>query len=128
MAITHSTSTRNNLADQVDSDVNSGTTDAQGDFVLIGTGTTVLASITLQSPAFDSATGGSITLQGVPLTDTSANNSGTASSFEVQDKDNNVVFSGSVASTGSPDLTIDNDDINSGQSVKIDSLVYSAPQ
>lgn len=127
MAITHSTSTRNNLADQVDSDVNSGTVDAQGDFVLIGTGTTTLASISLQSPAFDAASGGSITLQGVPLTDTSADASGSASSFEVRDKDNSVVFSGSVDSTGSPDLTIDNTNINTGQSVKIDSLIYSAP-
>ena len=127
MAITHSTSTRNNLADQVDSDVNSGTVDTAGDFQLKSTGGSVLAEITLSDPAFSSAAGGSMSLNGVPLTDTSANNSGDAATFEVRNKDNSVVFSGSVDSTGTPDLTIDQKSINAGQSVKIDSLKYSAP-
>lgn len=127
MAITHSTSTRNNLADQIDTDVNGGTTDTAGDFQLIGTAATVLAEITLSDPAFGSATNGSMSLNGVPLTDTSANNSGSASSFKVRNKDNSTIYSGSVDSTGSPDLSIDNTNINSGQSVKIDSMTYSAP-
>lgn len=125
MSITHSTETRNAIADQVDSEVNTGTATA-GDFQIIGTGTTVLVEITLSDPAFDAASGGSITLQGVPLT-TTATAGGAASTFKIRDKDDSTIFSGSIDSTGSPDLTIDNKNINQSQSVKIDSLVYNAP-
>lgn len=126
MTISHSTSARNSLANEIDAQVNGGTQDPNGELAIMN-GATDLAVISLQSPAFDAASGGSITLQGVPLADTSANASGSATKFEVRDKDNSMVFSGSVVSTGTGDMTIDNADINSGQSVEITSLAYSAP-
>lgn len=125
MAITHSTAARNALADQIDTLLNSGTTDSAGDLV-IQDGTTDLVVITMQDPSFGSASTGTITLQGTPLSGTAAA-TGTADSFELRDKDNTAVVSGSVTgSGGGGDIELDNTAINSGQTVEITSLTYSA--
>lgn len=127
MAITHSTSARNSLADQIDSLVNTGATDAQGDLVIFDSGDSELVRFNLQDPAFGAASSGQITLQGTTLSAT-AGATGTADYFEVQDKDNSMVFTGSVTATGGGgDAEIDNTSISSGQTVNLTSGSYSAP-
>ena len=128
MAITHSTSARNALADTTDDQVNAGSTDSQGDLVIIdSTGPTDLITFNLQDPAFGAASSGTITLQGTPIS-TTAGADGTADTFEARDKDNNMVYTGSVSGTGGGgDLEIDNTDVNSGQSAELSSHSYTAP-
>jgi hypothetical protein len=117
---------RNTLADQVDSSINSGSTDAQGDFVILD-GATDLIEFNLQDPAFGNASSGQITLAGTPLS-TTADAGGTADTFEVRDKDNNMVYTGSVTATGGGgDIEIDNTNVNSGQSAELSSHSYTAP-
>lgn len=126
MAITHSTAARNSLADHIDSLVNTGGTDAQGDLVVFD-GATELVRFNLQDPAFSAASSGQITVNGTTLSAT-ASAGGTADSFEVQDKDNNRVFSGSVTATGGGgDAEIDNTSISNGQTVNLTSGSYTAP-
>lgn len=127
-AITHSTAARNSLADQIDTLVNAGTTDAQGDLVLIeSSGPTDLVEFNLQDPAFGSASTGTITLQGTPI-ETTADAAGTVDTFEVRDKDNNQIYTGSVTSTGGGgDLEMDNPTLTSGQTVSLESHSYSSP-
>lgn len=128
MAITHSTAVRNALADAIDDQVNAGTTDAQGDFVVQeSAGPTDLIEWNLQDPAFGAAASGQITLAGTTLT-TTADNTGTADQFEVRDKDNAMVYTGTVTATGGGgDVEIDNTSVSSGQSADLTSHTYTAP-
>lgn len=124
MAITHSTTARNALADQIDTLINGGT--GAGALVIIeSAGPTDLVSITLQDPAFGAAASGQITANGLPLTGT-AGASGTADQFEVRDGDGAVIFQGTVGQ-GSGDLSLDNTNIASGQDVTINTFTYTAP-
>ena len=127
MAISHATSARNALANTIDDQVNAGTTDAQGDFVVIeSSGPTDLIEFNLQDPAFGSASSGQITLAGTPIS-TTASTSGTADKFEVRDKDNAMVYDGTVTATGGGgDVQIDNTDVASGQSAELSSHAYTA--
>lgn len=128
MAISHSTAARNGMADSVDASVNTGTTDAGGDFVIIeSAGPTDLVSIILQDPAFGAAAAGVITLAGTPLSNT-AGATGTADTFEIRNRDNAVVIDGTVTATGGGgDVEIDNTSIASGQTVELTSLTWTAP-
>lgn len=92
--------------------------------VAIGTQTT-LAVINLSSTAFGAATTGtgsyiSATCAGVPLSDTDANATGTATWFRASNKSGTAVIDGSVG-TSSSDMIIDNTSIASGQTVKLNS-------
>ncbi|ULQ45880.1 hypothetical protein JN531_012295 [Flagellatimonas centrodinii] len=128
MAISHSNAARNAMADAVDAQVNTGSADASGDFVLIASGgPTDLVSIVLQDPAFGAAASGVITLAGTPLSNT-ASATGTTDTFEIRDKDNGVVIDGTVTATGGGgDVEIDNTSIASGQTVELSSLTWTAP-
>ena len=124
MAVTHGTATRNALADQVDTQVNTGVGTAALEILATST---VLVSFNLPNPAFGAASGGTITMSGLPLSNT-ASATGTANKFQVKDRDGTVVFDGSVTATGGGgDMTLDNTSINSGQTVQIDTFTYTAP-
>jgi hypothetical protein len=122
MAITHPTATRTAIADLIDDRVNGGA--GAGTLVILTSGDAVLASITLQDPAFGAGSNGEITLAGTPLEGT-ASGTGTAAKFEVRDSDATVIYTGSVATSGG-DLTIDNTSITSGQTVRVTSHSYTA--
>lgn len=126
MAITHATTMRNTLADAVDTAVNTGATDSYGDFVVMDDPSDII-SFTLQNPAFGAASSGTITLLGVPLSAT-ASGTGTADKFEVRDRNNAMVYTGTVTGTGGGgDVEIDNTSVTSGQSAELSSHTYSAP-
>lgn len=128
MAITHSTATRNAMGDAMGDQVDAGTTDAQGDFVLIeSSGPTDLVEINLQNPAFGSPSTGVKPLAGTPLENT-ASSSGTADTFEIRNRDNAAVIDGTVTGTGGGgDVEIDVTSISSGQTIELDSLTWTAP-
>ncbi len=127
MAITHSSTVRNALADLIDDRVNAGTLDTGGDFVVIdSSGPTDLISWELQDPAFGAASAGTITLAGVPLS-TTASATGTADEFEVRSRDNNVIYQGTVTATGGGgDVEINDASVTSGQSADLESHTYTA--
>lgn len=127
MAITHSSGTRDALANLIDDRVNAGSLDSGGDFVVIdSSGPTDLISWELQDPAFGAASSAVITLAGTPLS-TTASSSGTADEFEVRSRDNNVVYQGTVtAEGGGGDVEINDTDVSSGQSADLESHSYTA--
>lgn len=123
MAVTHGSATRDALANLVDDMCNAGAGAAK---LKIRASTTVLATITLADPAHGAASSGTIALAGLPKSDTSADNTGTADNFQVTDSDDNVIYAGSVGE-GAGDLSLDNTDINAGQTVTITAGGYTAP-
>lgn len=127
MSITHSTATRDAFANLVDDRVNAGSLDSGGDFVVIeSAGPTDLISWELQDPAFGAASSAVITLAGTPLS-TTASAGGTADEFEVRNRDNNVVYQGTVTATGGGgDVEINDTSVSSGQSADLESHSYTA--
>lgn len=93
---------------------------------------TLLAELTLSDPAFagatDGAPGGVATANSI-TDDSSADGTGTADWFRVLDSDNNAIIDGSAGEAAdSPDLTLDNKDINAGQTVSITSWTVTMPE
>lgn len=130
MALTHVTALRNAIADLVDTYINAGsgagklqlTTSADTNF------STLLAEITLSDPAFGAASAGVITLSGLPVSDASANNSGTAGLFRFVDSDNTEVLRGTVTlSGGGGDMILDTLSVTAGQSFTVSACTWTAP-
>ncbi len=125
MALTHVAALRNTLADAVDAAINAGTTDTEGDIILKASSTEIV-TIDFQDPAFGVASAGIITLAGVPL-NANAGDTGVVDNFEIRDRDNALVLSGTVTGTGGGgDIEMDNTSVTSGQNVEITSLTYAA--
>ena len=124
MAVTHGSATRDAIANLVDDQCNAGSGAAK--LKIRNAGNTVLATITLADPAHGASSGGTISLAGLPKSDTSADATGTAANFIVTDSEDNTVYAGSVGE-GSGDLSLDNTDINAGQTVTITAGGYTAP-
>ena len=125
MALTHSTVARDGISNGIDDPSNTGAGTA---ILIIKASSTALATINLQNPAFGASSTGVITLAGVPLSDASADATGTADGFDIEDRDGTVVLSGSVTGlSGGGDIELDNTSIVATQEVKITSLTYTAP-
>ena len=82
------------LADAVDTAVG-----AAGTLEFQTSGNAEVATLTLQNPAFDAATAGLITLEGVPLSDTDAS-AGTMAKFVLKNAGTTVVVTGTVGVSG----------------------------
>lgn len=124
MAITHPTAARNTLASAINTLVNAGS--AAGKLKILTSGDALLATITLNDPAFGSPSNGAIAAVTSPALSTTATGTGTAAKFTVTDSDDTVVYQGSVATSGG-DLTIDNTSIVTGQTVNVTAHSYTAP-
>ena len=124
MAITHTTTVRNALANLIDDQVNSGTTDANGDLVIMTSGDVEVATLALSNPAFGAASSGTITA--ASITDDTSATGGTAALFKFQNRDNTEVFRGSVGTSGA-DLNLSSTSIGAGDTVQVTSFTYSAP-
>lgn len=125
MAITHVTALRNTLANAAVDALDAAATAGK---LVIRDGTTVLATVVLDDPAFDAAAAGVAALAGVPLDEASVA-TGDADNFLATDGDDNLCWSGSVTATGGGgDLTLDTVTVSSiGQVVTITGLSYTAP-
>jgi len=115
------TATRNELADAFDTAVNTGSGTATA--VIETVGDVALATINLQNPAFGAASSGVITLAGVPLSDTSADSTGTAAQMSIYDRDGAKV----CESTEGSELTMSSTSITSGETVNLTSLTVTVP-
>lgn len=117
------TSLRNTLADAIDTAV--GTTGAAR--FQNGAQTATYATCNLSNPAFGTAATGVITLSSTP-TETSAS-AGTTTRLGFYDAvtAGNLVFTLSVNDTGTPDVTISNNQLSAGDQVEISSLTITVP-
>lgn len=85
----------------------------------------VLATLTLDTPAFEDTGNGVIDLP-APIVDASADDDGTAAHFRVVSASTTHVFEGTVGVSGSgADLIVDNTSFAAGQSFTISSLAIT---
>lgn len=130
MAITHVTAVRNSLAAIVSTAADAGVgaakiqiTKSAGSY----TAGNILAEITLSDPAFGAPSTGTITAAGLPVEDTTANNTGTAVEFRLVDSADTEVFHGTVTATGGGgDMEMSSTGITAGDAVRITSFTYTA--
>lgn len=118
MAITYATSLKQArmqaVIDAVDAGAGAGTLE-------IGTTgmASVLATFTLADPS-GTASGATLTWDFDPdISDTSADNTGTAAEARIKDSDSNVVVSGLTVGTSGTDIILDSTSITTGQTVTI---------
>lgn len=124
MAVTISTAARNAACDAIVDLVDGGSSDANGDLVLMTSGDVEVATLALSNPAFGAASSGAATAATIS-NDTSATG-GTVALFKVQDRDNVEIFRGTVGTTGSgADLEISTTIIGAGDIVAVTSLIFN---
>jgi len=125
---THETSTRNAIADVVVDRVDVGSTNAAGKIrVYTANHISLLAEIDMANPAFGPAVVGIAPALGLPLADSLADAPGSAAEFDAIDRDEDVVFSGTVGIDSSFDMTVPNTEVSLDDIIKIISLNYTAP-
>lgn len=125
MAVTHPSSMRNLIADQVTAQADVGTTNAILELQTAATSTAAL--LTMGTSAFGAAAAGVATAS--TITDDTNAIGGTATQAVIYSStENNEVLSCSVTSTGGGgDIELSSNVISSGQTVSITSLTYTAP-
>lgn len=126
MATTLSTTARNAACNATVDLVDAGS--GNGKIRLKSAGATVIAEIVLDKPAFGDASTGVATAAGtLDGAGVSAAGAGTdATTFDVTDSDNNVIWSGAVGS-GAGEIDLDNVNIADGQAVTLSSFTHTQP-
>lgn len=114
MAITYSTTVKNNRLTQVLNAIDGG---AGNGILVIGTTglATTLVSVTLAKPSA-TVSAGVLTFSGLPKSGT-ATGTGTAAEAKITDSTGTTVVSGLTVGTTSTDIIIDNTSITTGQTV-----------
>lgn len=127
MALTHTTAAKNAIADALVDLLDAGTTDANGDLVIMTSGDVEVATLPLSNPAFGNAASGQATANSI--TDDSSATGGVAALFKLQNRDNTEVVRGTVTgSGGGGDIELSGGTtIGAGSTVSMSSLTYSAP-
>jgi molybdopterin-binding protein len=114
---------RNVLADAIDTEINTGAGTAELHFET--SADAEVATIALQNPAFGPAATGVITLQGVPLSDTSATG-GTTTQASIYDRDATKQLEMTVGTSGTEIIISDNVILATDQ-VDLNSLTITVP-
>lgn len=126
MSITLTTSARNAAANAVVDLLDVGTTDANGDLVIMTSGDVEVATLGLSNPAFGAAATGVATASAI-TSDTSATG-GTAALHKMQNRDNTEVWRGTVTATGGGgDIELSSVSIGAGDTVAVSSYTYTQP-
>lgn len=118
-----STTLRNRAVDAYMGAINLGSTNTGGKIQVRTAGDVLLCVFDLPNPAFPSASSGSASANGLPISDTNAAGSGTASYYEVLDRDDNVCYRGQV----SGELTLSNTTITAGDTVNLTAWTHTHP-
>ena len=125
--VTHENATRNAIADAVVDRVDLGSTNASGKLrIYTANKVILLADLDLANPAFGDAAVGVASANSLPISDDFADGSGNAAVFDVLDRDENIVFSGTVG-TSDADMLVADTEIADDDIVKIISFDYTAP-
>lgn len=119
MAVTYSTTLKNTRLDAVDDAVNAGTGSGYIEIGTTGMAAT-LVTITLNDPAFNAASGGTLGLDATGLSNT-ATGTGTAAAARIRTSAAADVITGLSVGTGGADIILDSTSITSGQTVTINS-------
>lgn len=90
-----------------------------------GTYGTLLGTCVFSDPAFGNAATGVATASAI-TSDTNADNSGTATAFNIADSDDNILADGTCGQ-GSGDLSFDNNVIVAGGTIAISSFTVTQP-
>jgi len=126
MALTHTTPSRNAVADACVDLVDAGVADPQGDLVFMTVGDVNVALLNMSNPAFGSAAIGVATAAAIADDPSAAG--GTIAKFKLQDRDNAEILQGSVTATGGGgDIELSSVVIAATDSVAMTSLSYAAP-
>lgn len=121
---TISTAARNAACNAIVDLLDVGTTDANGDLVIMTSGDVEVATLALSNPAFGAAATGVATASAIS-SDTNATG-GTAALFKMQDRDNTEVFRGSVGTSGA-ELNLSSVAIGAGDTVSVSSFTVTMP-
>lgn len=120
MAVTHSTTIRNGIADYVVDQLDGGTLEFQT------SGDQEVATLTFGTPAFGAASNGTATANAI--TEDSDATGGTIAKAVAKDSLGNAIFTCSVTATGGGgDIELSSVVVSAGQTVSLNSLTYSAP-
>ena len=123
MAVTITTGTRNAACDAV---VDLVDVSAPGALKIYTTGLgTLLAILDMGNPAFGAAAAGVATANAIS-DDTSADNTGTAAEFKLEDGAASEVLRGSVGTVGE-DINLNTTSITAGDTVSISALTVTMP-
>jgi len=123
MAVTYSTAVKNSRLTVVVNAIDGGPSNGYLEIGTAGMGT-VLATIAFADPC-GSVTGGVLTFS-TPISDTSADNSGTAAAARVKDSTGTVCISGLTVGTSLSDIILNSTTISAGQSIVITSATITA--
>jgi len=123
MALTLETGLRNSLADEIESEMSTGA--GTSNMKLETSGDVEVATIDFQNPAFGAAASGTITLLGVPLSDTTATG-GTVAQFSLYDRNADKNLEGVVAVSGQ-DLDLSSLSVGAGDTVELTSFTITVP-
>lgn len=129
MAVTLSTAARNAAADAIVDLVDGGSGDSTGDFQFLD-GASPIVIIDTAATAFGAAATGVATLAGVPLSGTATGDSSSPGIdvFNVRNKSNATIFSGSCSGAGGGgDIEFDNAIVLTDQVVNLTSLTFTMP-
>lgn len=124
MAVTLTTAARNAACNALVDLIDGGSTDANGDLVIMTSGDAEVATLACANPAFGDAAAGVATANAI-ADDTNATG-GTAALFKFDDRDNNEVFRGSVGTSGA-DLNLSSLNIGAGDTVSVSSFTVTMP-
>ena len=127
MAVTHSTTMRNTLADAVDTAIG-----ASGNLCFRLTGTvgspgTIVATLPLSATAFGAAASGTITANAITSDTNATGNASAVATATLQTSGGTVVVHCAVAASGSDINMTGGLTIGAGDTVSCSSLTYSAP-
>lgn len=127
MAVTHSTTMRNTLADAVDTAIG-----ASGNLCFRLTGTvgapgTIVATLPLSATAFGAAAIGTITANAITSDTAATGNASPVATATLQTSGGTVVVHCAVAASGSDINMTGGLTVGSGDTVSCSSLTYSAP-
>jgi hypothetical protein len=124
MGITLTTAARNAACNAIVDLVDVGSTDANGDLVIMTSGDVEVATLAMSNPAFGAAATGVATASAIS-DDTSATG-GTAALHKIQDRDNTEIWRGTVGA-GSGDLDLSSVTIGAGDTVSVSSYTLTVP-
>lgn len=88
---------------------------------------TVLATITLASDWAAAASGGTKAFSGLPVTDASADNSGTAAHFRLYASDGTTCHCQGTVGVSATDLIVDSVSFTAGQAFNVTAWTWTAP-
>lgn len=124
MAVTHPESVRNGMANHVVDQLDQGSTNSAGAFLCQTAGEVTIATLRFSATAFGDAVAGVATAAAIS-DDTNAS-AGTMTIGKMVDRDDNTIVQCSIGTSGE-DVNFSSNVVEAGDTVRLTSLTYTAP-